>query len=156
MITTTINKLRAHGPCKAGWEKFLRWMKDNHPEITDDQEFPMVWILDSNGLMDCIWALRSRPDLGTQWRLLAFDYADRGGQVTESELEAAKAAIDAAGADTGAAGAAARAAWAAAAEAAAHDAHAAAHDAHAAAWTAERERQTEHLRRVLVQTKDTQ
>ena len=60
MITTTLNEIRSFNPCRAGWEKLL-----NHLGKTAsyDEEFPLVTVLDSNGLNDTIWCLRVCPDV---------------------------------------------------------------------------------------------
>lgn len=131
MITTTLNKIRAHGPCAEGWTKLLAALGKTQ---ADDDALPLEFILDSNGLDDALWALRAVEGHDREIRLFAvwcarqaqhlmtdsrsiaaLDVAERfaNGRATSEELAAAR---DAAGA---AAGAAARdAAWAAARDAA--------------------------------------
>ena len=122
MITTTLNKIRKHLPCKEGWEKLLAHLGKTK---ADDDPLPLLTILDSNGLDDCLWALRTVPEHDSLWRKyavwcarqvehlmtdnrskLALDVAWRysNGEATDEDLVAA----DAAGA----------AAWAAARDAA--------------------------------------
>jgi hypothetical protein len=143
MICTTLNRIRAHGPCEEGWAKLL---KNLGKTKADDDLLPFEFIVESNGLNDALWCCRAEPDR-KEWRLFAvwcarqvehlmtdqrskdaLDVAERHahGEATDKELDAA---WDAAWA---AARAAARdAAWAAARDAA-RDA------ALAAAWAAAR------------------
>ena len=59
MYCTTLNRIRKHSPCELGWKKLL-----NHLGKTkaDDEFLPMTTILDSNGLDDALWCLRSVPE----------------------------------------------------------------------------------------------
>ena len=129
----------------------------------DDEPLPLTTILDSNGLDDCLWALRTVPEHDSLWRKYAvwcarqvehlmtderskqaLDVAWRHaeGKATNEELDAAALAAEAA-ADA-AAGAAREAAWAAwesaareaAADAAASEAARAAREAAGAAGDA--------------------
>ena len=158
MIYTTLNKIRDHSPCTEGWQRLLKHLDKTR---ADDEPLPLVTVLDSNGLDDCLWCLRSVPEHNNIWRLYAvwcarkvqhlmtdqrsidaLDVAERHatGTATDEELAAARDAAGAARAAAWAAGAAARdAAWAAGA--AAWAAGAAAGDAAwdaagAAAWDA--------------------
>ena len=70
MITTTLNKIRARTPCEPGWNALLKHLGKTK---ADDEEFPMSLILESNDFDDCLWAIRSRPDLSRLWRLYAVD-----------------------------------------------------------------------------------
>ena len=173
MSTTTLNAIRAHGPCADGWKKLL-----NHLGKTgaDDEPLSLLTILDSNGLDDALWCLRAMPEHNKHWRLYAvwcarqvqhlmtdarsvaaLDVAERHAHGTASDQElaaAGDAARDAAGdasrdAAGDAAGDASRAAAWAAAWAAALDASRAA--AWAAAWAASRAAQTARLREVCAQ-----
>ena len=138
MIYTTLNKIRAHGPCSDGWSKLLRHLGKIQ---ADDEPLALATILDSNGLDDALWCLRAVDGHQREMRmyavwcarqvqhlmtdlrsLAALDVAERyaNGEATGNELDAAwDAARDAARAT----------AWDAA-EAAARDA------ARAAAWDA--------------------
>jgi hypothetical protein len=156
--TTTLAKIRAHSPCDGGYKKLckslggIRKYGANTP-ITVRQ------IVESNGLADALWCLRTMPEHSNRWRrlavryarsvqrlmtdprsLAALDVAERHatGLATDGEL---KAAADAAWAARAAAWAAGAAAWAAdaAAEAAGAAAEAAAWDAAEAAADAARD-----------------
>ena len=154
MIYTTLNKIRAHGPCANGWKKLLGHLGKT---AGDDEPFSLSLILESNGLDDALWCLRCVPEESRRWRLLAvrfartvqhlmkdqrsldaLDVAERhaNGAATDVELAAAgDAAWDAAGDAAG--DAAVDAAWAAARYAAGAAAWDAARDAAwAAAWDA--------------------
>ena len=56
MFYTTLNKIREHSPCCEGWEKLLTSLGKTK---ADDEPLSFKSILDSNGLDDAIWALRS-------------------------------------------------------------------------------------------------
>ena len=135
MITTTLNKIRRAKPCKEGWEQLLANLGKTK---ADDEPLPLTTILDSNGLDDCLWALRTVPEHDSLWRKyavwcarqvehlitderskLALDVAWRHaeGKATDEELEAAAAGAAACGAEAASAtsAAAARAAWGSAA-----------------------------------------
>ena len=152
MIHTTLNKIRANGPCEAGWRKLLKHLGKSE---ADDEQLHLLTVLDSNGLDDCLWCLRTVPEHDREWRLFAvwcarkvqhlmidprsvaaLDVAERfaNGEAAREELSAARAAArDAAGAAAWAA--AWDAAWAAAREAARDAAWAAAGAAARAAAT---------------------
>ena len=55
MFYTTLNKIREHLPCCEGW----RILTDFGKTKADDEPLSFKSILDSNGLDDAIWALRS-------------------------------------------------------------------------------------------------
>lgn len=156
-MKTTLNAIRNHNPCEDSWKKLL--LSLNKTEA-DDDAFPLRHILDTLGVEDAIWALRSIEGVDRDIRLFACDCAERvlpiyeaqypqdtrprnaievsrryaNGEATEQEFDAAwSAAYAAAGAAWAAARAAARAAEGAAARAAW-----AAVDAWAAAWYAAR------------------
>ena len=150
MICTTLNKIRENGPCADGWMKLLKHLGKTE---ADDEPLPFAVILESNGLDDALWAMRSAPEHDREWRLFAvwcarqvqylmkdqrsidaLDVAARfaNGEATQEELAAARAAArDAAWAAARAAArdAAGDAAWAAARAAAWAAARAAARDA---------------------------
>lgn len=132
MFYTTLNKIREHGPCQSGWEKLLKHLRKHK---ADDEPLSFKVILESNGLNDAIWALRTidAPEvrlfavrcvrqvqhlIEDAQSLRALDTAERYavGEATEEELDAARAAARDAVWDAG---------WAAGWEA-----------ARAAAWTA--------------------
>ena len=74
--TTTLARIRAHGPCDDGYKKLckalggIRKYGENTP-ITIRQ------IVESNGLVDALWCLRTMPEHDRRWRLLAVRYARR-------------------------------------------------------------------------------
>ena len=178
MIVTTLNRIRAHGPCADGWAKLLKHLGKTQ---ADDEPLPFATILESNGLDDALWCCRAEPQYTKEWRLYvvwcvrqvqhlmsdqrsidALDVAERyaNGHATDAELETAgggagAAAWAAAWAAAGAAaGAAARAAWAAARAAAGDAARAAAGDAGDAAEAAgdARDAQSREFLRVVTET----
>jgi len=127
-MRTTLKKIRAHGPCKDGWEQLLKHLGKTK---ADDEPLSILTILDSNGLDDALWCLRAVDGHEREMRLFAVDCARQvqhlmtdarsisaidvaeryaNGEATEEELaEARDAAGTAAGNATGgAAGAAAR------------------------------------------------
>jgi hypothetical protein len=167
--TLTLNKIRAHSPCKGGWEKLLRGLGKT---AADDEPLWIDQVLDINGLDDALWCLRAAEGFDREIRLFsvwcarrvqhlmddprsvaALDVAERfaRGEATKKQLASARAAA------RPVAGSAAQAAvWAA--EEAAMEARAAAWAAEEAAWAAEeavwdardteRAAQAEELRRI--------
>jgi hypothetical protein len=139
-ITTTLNRIRAHRPCKHGWEKLLAGLGKT---TADDEPLPYARIVEINGLEDALWACRVEPQHAKEWRLFAVWCArqvehlmtDQRSRDALNVAEAAEAAVAAV-----AARAAAEAAWAVAwaARADAEAAVAAAWAARAAAWAAAR------------------
>jgi hypothetical protein len=110
MITTTLNRIRKHTPCKDGWETLLRHLGKTQ---ADDEPLPLVTILESNGLDDVLWCLRAVDGHDREMRLYAVacarrvqhlmtdprsinavDVAERyaNGEATDKELKAARAA----------------------------------------------------------------
>lgn len=137
MITTTLNRIRAHGPCADGWQKLLAGLGKT---AADDEPLPFARIVKINGLDDALWCCRAEPQYDREWRLYAvwcarqvqhlmtdqrsiavLDVAERfaNGEATREELLLARDA-----------------AWAAVGDAAGYAAWAAARDAAWAAWTA--------------------
>ena len=74
MICTTLNKIREHEPCANGWAKLLRHLGKTE---ANDEPLALATILESNGLDDALWALRTVPEHSATWRLLAVRYARR-------------------------------------------------------------------------------
>ena len=146
MLTTTLNRIREHSPCENGWKKLLGFLGKTK---ADDEILPYSVILESNGLDDALWCMRTETKYENEWRTFALKCARRvehlhpickttldvlerfiNGKATREDLAAAEDAARAAAED------AARAA----ARAAAWDAAEAAEDAAGdAAWAAERE-----------------
>ena len=146
-MKTTLNQIRDESPCADGWKKLLAHLGKTQ---ADDEPLSIITILDSNGLDDALWCLRSLTGHDREIRLYvvwcarqvqhlmadkrsidALDVAERyaNGLATDKELAAASDAADAAWAVASAA------AWAATSDARAA-AWAAASDARAAAWAA--------------------
>jgi hypothetical protein len=162
-MTTTLNKIKAHSPCKDGWNKLLNYLGKTQ---ADNEPLSIATIIQSNGIKDAVWALRAVEGKDKEIRLFAADCAElvlhifenrypnddrprkaiqaardyANGVIGKDELAAARAAAwDAARAAAwDAAGEAARAtAWDAAGDAAWATAWAAAGEAaRAAAWEA--------------------
>jgi hypothetical protein len=154
MITTTLRQIRQHNPCSEGWRTLLSSLGKTG---VDDEPLPLVTILQSNGLDDALWCLRTiighdkeitrfalacaqdvRHLMTDQRSLDALDALARHLESPLSKQELDQVVAEAvAGAAAWAAGAAGAAAWAAlAAQAAAGAAAWAARAARAAAWTA--------------------
>ena len=148
MITTTLNRIKEHGPCKNGWGKLLKYLDKTK---ADDESLPYYAIVKSNGLYDALWCCRAEPKHDKEWRLYAvwcarqvehlitderskeaLNVAERyaNGNATDEELAAVRAAAWAA------AWAAARAAVRAAVRDAWDAVWAARDDAWAAVWAA--------------------
>ena len=71
-MKTTLNKIRACGPCRSGWEKLLRNLGKTR---ADDEPLAITTILDSNGLDDALWCLRAVDGHQREMRLFAVDCA---------------------------------------------------------------------------------
>ena len=54
---TTLNEIRAHAPCKEGWEKLLSHLGKTR---ADDEPLALLTILESNGFDDALWCLRTK------------------------------------------------------------------------------------------------
>ena len=81
MIYTTLNKIRACGPCglkpdpdgnKHGLCKLMHHLGK---KTTDDEPVSLLTVIESNGLEDANWVLRSVPEESARWRRLAVAYA---------------------------------------------------------------------------------
>jgi hypothetical protein len=74
MITTTLNKIRSYSPCTSGWDKLL---KSLNKILADDIPLKFSTILESNGIDDTLWCLRSIcPEHAYEVRLFAADCAE--------------------------------------------------------------------------------
>ena len=56
MITTTLRQIRQHSPCREGWRTLLSALGKVE---ADDEPLPLTTILQSNGLDDALWCLRT-------------------------------------------------------------------------------------------------
>ena len=114
-LTTTLNRIRAHGPCHDGWTKLLAGLGKTK---ADDEPLPFATIVRINGLDFALWCVRAEPQHSRVWRLFrvwcarrvqhrltdprslaALDVAERhaNSMATDEELRAARdAAWDAA------------------------------------------------------------
>jgi hypothetical protein len=174
-MKTTLNKIRAHSPCRDGWEKLLRGLGKT---AADDEPLWLDAVIDHNGIDDALWCLRAVDGCDREIRLFAvwcarrvqhlmvdprsvaaLDVAERyaRGEASDEELsaaeeEAAEAAEAAESwAESWAARSAARSSAAAAARwaaSAAATARWAVHRKAAAARDTERDAQADELRRV--------
>ena len=158
-MKTTLNQIRAHEPCREGWEKLLRGLGKTK---ADDEIIWIDQVLNCNGLDDALWCLRAVEGFDREIRLyavwcarrvqhlmddprsvVALDVAERfaGGEASGEELaEAEEEAAEAAEAAWGAR--AARAAVAAVAAARAEE------EAAEEARDTERAAQAKELRRI--------
>ena len=110
MIYTTLNRIREHSPCAAGWQKLLRGLGKT---AADDAPLSYADILRINGADDALWCLRAEPQHDRLWRMVAvrcvrtvqhlmtdprsiaaLDVAERhaNGAASDAELAAARAA----------------------------------------------------------------
>jgi len=72
---TTLNAIKAHNPCKDGWEKLLSGLGKTK---ADNEPLHLRDILSINGVQDCIWAFRCFPsEYDCTWRLMAADFAEQ-------------------------------------------------------------------------------
>ena len=67
-ITTTLNEIREHFPCKDGWEILLKHLGKTK---ADDEPLELLTILDSNGMDDCLGCSRATNRHDRLWRLYA-------------------------------------------------------------------------------------
>lgn len=130
MIQISLQQIQDCNPSPYSWQKLLA---SKGKTTADDEMFPLVDVLDSNGLEDALWCLRCLPEHNNLWRKFvwwcAFQVADQSddqrvqecldvvwrhsnGEASDDDLAAAReAALEAA---WEAAGEAWEAAWAAA------------------------------------------
>jgi hypothetical protein len=71
-MKTTLNKIRQHQPCKRGWETLLASLGKTK---ADDAPLDLLNILESNGLNDALWCLRTVEGQDQKIRKLACDFA---------------------------------------------------------------------------------
>jgi hypothetical protein len=71
-MKTTLNKIRAHSPCTAGWAKLLKNLGKTQ---ADDEPLAITTVLDSNGVDDALWCLRAVDGHQKEMRLFAVDCA---------------------------------------------------------------------------------
>jgi hypothetical protein len=71
-METTLNKIREHNPCGESWEKLLKSLNKTK---ADDEPLELRYILDTLGVSDAIWSLRS-IEADRDVRLFACDCAE--------------------------------------------------------------------------------
>ena len=87
MLYTTLNKIRDKNPCESGWAKLLKHLRKTK---ADDEQLSFKTILESNGILDAIWCLRSVEGYEREIRLFAVscarrvEHLDRTGQVKKT------------------------------------------------------------------------
>jgi hypothetical protein len=140
-LTTTLNRIRARGPCEDGWKRLLAGLGKTE---ADDEPLPFATIVRINGLNFALWCAGAEPQHEREWLLFAV-WCGRQGQhrLTDPRSLAPEAAAEAAAEDDAeddaedaewdAARAADAAAWAAA----------------QAAWDAAREAQAAEFLRIV-------
>lgn len=75
MIVTTLEAIHGHCPCWWSWQHLLRTLGQAGPS---DEPLPFEAILNSNGLFDALWALRTLGPEHHGWmRHYAVDCAER-------------------------------------------------------------------------------
>ncbi len=67
-MTTTLNEIQKHDPCKNGWKRLLRSFGKRE---ADDEPLSLIHILESNGIKDAIWCLRCVEGEDKRIRLFA-------------------------------------------------------------------------------------
>jgi hypothetical protein len=72
-MTTTLNKIKAHSPCKDGWNKLLNYLGKTQ---ADNEPLSIATIIQSNGIKDAVWALRAVEGKDKEIRLFAADCAE--------------------------------------------------------------------------------
>ena len=80
-LTTTLNKIRACGPCTSGWQTLLKHVgKDFDP----DAEINLLTILESNSVADMLWTLRATDqDSKRVASQLAIEFAEQALPIFE-------------------------------------------------------------------------
>ncbi len=73
-IMITLREIRDNSPCKDGWTKVLT--ANGGASADMNKPFEMASIIDSNGLNDCLWALRCKPEYQHIYRRFAVICAD--------------------------------------------------------------------------------
>ena len=80
-LTTTLNKIRACGPCTSGWKTLLKHVgKDFDP----DAEINLLTVMESNGVADMLWTLRATDqDSKRVASQLAIEFAEQALPIFE-------------------------------------------------------------------------
>ena len=56
-MNTTLAAIRSHSPCASGWKKLIAALGD----YGDETPLPLARIVETNGIADALWALRTQP-----------------------------------------------------------------------------------------------
>ena len=72
-ITFTLKEIREYFPCKSGWVKLNKTLGSDYGDTTP---IAIKQIIDSNGLQDAIWCLKTKPEHLTLWKHFAIDCAE--------------------------------------------------------------------------------
>jgi len=94
-LQTTLEIIQAHRPCADGWAKLLRHLGPDWPE---DKPIDFATILESNGLLDALWALRAvlpeqEKERDRLARLFACDCAEAAWAVARVVATASQTAL---------------------------------------------------------------
>ena len=86
ILSTTFAKLKEFGACESGYKKLATHL-GGITKYGRDKPINLLTILDSNGVKDCVWALRAavEPDRDKIARLFACDCAESVLPIFESE-----------------------------------------------------------------------
>jgi hypothetical protein len=68
MISTTLNRIKAHHPYKDGWKQLLEYLGKTN---ADNEPLSYSEIVKSNGVVDALWCCRAAPEHSKEWRLFA-------------------------------------------------------------------------------------
>jgi hypothetical protein len=82
MYYTTLNKIRAHGPCEESWKTLLASLSKTS---ADDEPVSLLYILDIIGIEDALWALRAVDGIERECRLFACRRAESVLYIYERE-----------------------------------------------------------------------
>jgi hypothetical protein len=85
-MLTTLNKIRAHGPCADGWTRLLRNLGKCRP---DDEPLSIATILEFNGLEAALWCLRAVDGFDREIRLYAVWCVRQVGRLMDDPSTAA-------------------------------------------------------------------
>lgn len=91
-IMITLNAIRAQRPCEDGWRKLLAHLGKKR---ADNEPFPLVTVLHSNGLEDALRCLQALPaEFDGRVRLLACAFAERALRFVPAGEERPRVAIE--------------------------------------------------------------
>lgn len=81
-MKTTLNRIKEQSPCSEGWSKLLTYLNKTE---ADDEPLDLLTILESNGVKDCLWALRRTDNYDNIHRHIAADFAESVLHIYESD-----------------------------------------------------------------------